>query len=256
MTRVTGMSVADAHRAAVDFSRRADGPELMDADDLPADRYAQVLRDLARVNIVTRAAAPTLRWLDAVTRAGPTTILDVGFGQGDMLRAIARWARARGRIVTLHGVDINPRSAPIARGCTAPGDAITYHTGDAAAVVAMMPAPPDVIISSLVAHHLTDADLVEFLRWMERTAQRGWFINDLHRHPLAWWGYRVLAAVMRVDPIVRHDGALSVRRAFHRADWGRLLEAAEIPPAAVAVRWSLPFRWAVGRVRPAMPDSA
>ena len=248
MTRVVAVRAAEARDDGVDFSRRADTPELMDADDLPAHRYAQVLRDLARVNIVTRAAAPTLRWLDAVTRAGPTTILDVGFGQGDMLRAIARWARARGRIVTLHGVDINPRSAPIARGCTAPGDAITYHTGDAAAVVAMMPAPPDVIISSLVAHHLTDADLVEFLRWMERTAQRGWFINDLHRHPLAWWGYRVLAAVMRVDPIVRHDGALSVRRAFVRREWDDLAAAAGIPVGAMTVHWSLPFRWAVGRM--------
>lgn len=241
--------VHGARRDVVDFTRRADGPELMDADDLPADRYAQVLRDLARVNVVTRAAAPTLRWLDAVTRAGATTVLDVGFGQGDMLRTIARWARRHGRTVALLGVDINPRSAPIASALTDSTEGIRYHTGDAAAFVAQMPTPPDVIISSLVAHHMTDAELVGFIGWMERTAMRGWFINDLHRHPLAWWGYRALAAMMRVDPIVRHDGALSVRRAFVRRDWEQALSAAGVSPDAVAVHWSVPFRWGVGRCR-------
>ena len=62
-------------------------------------------------------------------------------------------------------------------------------------------------------------------------------------------GYRLLAAGMRWDPIVRHDGALSVRRAFVRGDWERLLQAAGVPRHAVTVRWHLPFRLCVGRRR-------
>ena len=221
----------------------------MDALDLPAERYAAVLHDLARVNVATRAAAPTLRWLGEATR-GMThcTILDVGFGHGDMLRRIAHWARRRKLPVTLVGADINPRSAPIAAAATDPSLGITWHTGDAAALALR----PDLIISSLVAHHLTDAELTGFLRWMEATARRGWLINDLHRHPVAWVGFRALARLMAVDPIVRHDGALSVRRAFVREDWTRLLGVAGISHEVVAIRWSLPFRWAVGRVRSPM----
>jgi SAM-dependent methyltransferase len=236
--------------ARVDFTRRADEPELMDADDLPAVRYASVLHDLARVNRVTRAAPPTVRWLARATE-GLThyTLLDVGFGHGDMLRRIARWARARGQHPQLIGVDLNPRSAPIAQAATDPSLPIRYYTGDAAALTAADGTAPDFIISSLVAHHMSDPSLVEFLRWMDATARRGWFVNDLHRHPAAWYGYRALAAVMRWDPIVRHDGALSVRRAFVRADWDRLLQAAGVDAAAVRIDWSLPFRWAVGRLR-------
>lgn len=227
-----------------DLSQRAMEPEWMDDPALPKDRYATVLRDLARVNVVTRAAAPTLWWLDRATRGmAAFTLLDVGFGHGDMLRRIAMWAQRRGIRATLMGVDRDPRSAPVARAATPDMLGIAYRTGDAADVGMA----PDFVISSLVAHHMADEELVGFLQWMERTALRGWFVNDLHRNVLAWRGYQVLAALMRVDPIVRHDGALSVRRAFRRAEWEVLLERAGVPDAVL--RWFMPFRLCVGRLR-------
>ena len=71
-----------------------DREEEMDALDLPDARYARVLRGLARVNAVTLARRPTLRFFARILRArpegAPIRLLDVGFGHGDMLRAIAR----------------------------------------------------------------------------------------------------------------------------------------------------------------------
>ena len=226
-----------------DFARRADDPELMDADDLPAATYAALIADLARVNTVTLARPPTLRWLAQATRGvDGFSLIDVGFGHGDMLRAIAGWAGRAGKQAKLTGIDLNPRSAPVAAAASE-GLGITYLTGDAAALAGR----PDFIVSSLVAHHMRDDELVAFIAWMEATAVRGWFINDLHRHPVAWGGFRLLASVLRWHPIVRHDGALSVRRAFVRDDWTRLLAAAGVNGAQV--RWHLPFRWGVGRVK-------
>jgi 2-polyprenyl-3-methyl-5-hydroxy-6-metoxy-1,4-benzoquinol methylase len=229
-----------------DFSARATAPELMDADSMPANSYAVLIADLARVNTITRARPPTLAWLARATR-GMTrfSLVDVGFGHGDMLRAIARWAQQRGIEARLVGVDLNPRSAPVARAATDPALGITYVTGDAG----VLGFKPDFIISSLVAHHMADAELVGFMRWMETTARRGWFINDLHRHRIAWSGFRWLAGVLRWHPVVRHDGALSVRRAFVRADWDRLIAAAGLAQPPVRVRWRMPFRWAVGRIK-------
>lgn len=231
---------------AVDFTRRATAPELMDASDLPFDRYAAVLTDLAQINGMTRAATPTLRWLARTTRGMSSfTLLDVGFGHGDMLRRIARWARAHNMHATLTGVDLNPRSEVVARAATPASDGITYCTGDAAA----LDVRPEIIVSSLVAHHMTDDELVEFLRWMDRTATCGWFVNDLHRHWVAWLGFRLLAVLMRWHPIVQHDGALSVRRAFTRVEWEQLLARAGIARNTVTIRWSFPFRLCVGRAK-------
>lgn len=230
----------------VDFRHRATEAELMDADDLLPAIYAALIADLARVNTITLARPPTLRWLAKATQGIDSfSLVDVGFGHGDMLRAIARWASKAGKTARLVGVDLNPRSAPVARAATTAELTIDYRTGDAAA----LDFTPDYIISSLVAHHMTNAELPGFLRWMEQTAARGWFINDLHRHRIAWTGFRLLANLLRWHPIVRHDGALSVRRAFVRSDWDALLSTAGLTQPPVEIHWHMPFRWGVGRTK-------
>jgi 2-polyprenyl-3-methyl-5-hydroxy-6-metoxy-1,4-benzoquinol methylase len=238
-----GAMPADWPTAKLDFARRAGLPEIMDDDALDAGTYAAVIGNLAEVNSLTRARPPTLAWLQAQTRGMKRfTLIDVGFGHGDMLRAIARWAKVQGISAELVGVDLNPRSAPVAQAATPDALGITYVTGRAQD----LGVAPDFIISSLVAHHMDDAELVGFIAWMQATALRGWLVNDLHRHWLAWAGFCALAALLRWHPIVAHDGALSVRRAFTRADWTRLLAQAGV---AGNVRWHLPFRWTVASCR-------
>ena len=221
---------------------RSQADELMDADDLDAATSADVVGDLATVNTVTMARRPTLDFLARAT-AGRTRfrLLDVGFGDGDMLRRIARWAEANGIEAELVGVDLNPRSEQAAR---AHGGDIRYVTGDYADLAQE---PWDVIVSSLVAHHMTHDQLVAFLRFMEAHASAGWFVNDLHRHGFAHWGFPVLATLARWHPIVRHDGTLSIARSYRPDEWPPLLAEADITQAKV--RRVFPFRLCVERLR-------
>ncbi len=221
---------------------RSQAEELMDADDLDAGTYAAVVGDLATVNSVTMARRPTLDFLDrAIGDRKSLRLLDVGFGDGDMLRRIARWADARGIAADLVGVDLNPRSEQAAR---AHGGDIRYVTGDYADLA---DEPWDVIVSSLVAHHMTHDQLVAFLRFMERHARAGWFVNDLHRHGFAHWGYPILARLARWHPIVRHDGTLSIARSYRPDEWPPILAEAGITAAKVARVF--PFRLCVERLR-------
>ncbi len=224
---------------------RAEAEELMDADDLPADTYAAVVADLARVNRVTLAARPTLDFLArAAGGADKLRVLDVGFGDGDMLRRIAGWTARRGIAADLVGIDLNPRSEAAARAHTPPGLPITWRTGDYADLAG---GGWDVVISSLVAHHMTPPQLIAFLRFMEAEAARGWLVNDLHRHGFAHAGYPLLAALARWHPIVRHDGRLSIARSYRPAEWPPLLGAAGINHARVFR--AFPFRLCVERLR-------
>ena len=226
------------------LAARADEDEQMDAADLDCDTYARILRDLARVNRITLAAQPTLAFLArALPGATRFRLLDVGFGQGDMLRSIARWAKARGIAADLVGIDLNPNSAPAARAVTPREMRIDYRTGDYAA----LDGPFDLIVSSLVTHHMNHGQLVAFLRHMERVARRGWMVNDLHRHRLAYAGFPVLARAMGWHRIVREDGTLSIARSFRAPEWQALLAEAGIADARIERRF--PFRLCVERIR-------
>jgi hypothetical protein len=105
----------------------------------------------------------------------------------------------------------------------------------------------DFVISSLVAHHMSDGELRTFLRWMEANARRGWLVNDLHRHAFAYRGYPFLARLLRVHRIVREDGQLSIARSFRPQEWEHILASAGIDGARVERRF--PFRLCVERLR-------
>ncbi|WP_448586949.1 methyltransferase domain-containing protein [Thermaurantiacus sp.] len=220
----------------------------MDTVDLPAADLAACLADLERVNRLTRAAAPTLAFLERLTRGWPQgaelRLLDAGSGEGAMLRRIRRFALARGLRPRLVGVDINPKAALAAR--AAGGEGIEWVTADIFEAAPRF--RPHVVTSALFAHHLDDAGVVRFLRLMEETASHGWFVNDLERHPLAFHGFRLLAGLMRWHRFVRHDGPVSIARAFVAADWARYLAAAGI--AGATLHRHVPFRLCVARLKP------
>ena len=106
----------------------------------------------------------------------------------------------------------------------------------------------DVVISALFTHHLDDNQVASFLRMLERTATLGWFINDLHRHPVAYHGFRALSRVAGWHRFVQHDGPISVARSFRRAEWRRFLHRAALGHVA-EVRWHVPFRYCVSRFK-------
>ena len=233
------------------LAARSDAPELMDTECVEFEEFRDCLRQLEALNRWSLAYRPTLAWLKRAATAtgrGPVSILDVGSGYGDMLRRIRGWARARGVAVELVGIDLNPWSERAAMLATPDGDrAIRYETGD---VFALAPDRRfDLVISSHFAHHLDDSGLVRFLRWMEERAERGWFINDLHRHWLPYWFLRGLFAVGRFNRLVVHDGPVSVTRSLTRRDWEDALARAGIDRSAVEIRWCMPFRWGVGRLK-------
>lgn len=230
-----------------DLSTRALEEELMDAPDLDPAVYTRVLSDLAKVNRVTLARRPTLAFLGrALKGASQFSLLDVGFGDGDMLRAIARWADKRGITAALTGIDLNPGSAPAARAHTPADTAIDWLTGDYAALAGQ---GFDFVISSLVAHHMTHDQLIAFLRFMEAEARIGWLVNDLHRHRFSALGFPLLARAMRWHEIVRLDGTLSIARAYRPGEWPPILAEAGLAPGTARVFRAFPFRLCVERLR-------
>jgi len=235
--------------AEVDFRRRVsprDLPELMDGDCSYED-FRGCLRSLEQINRWLLGYRPTLAWLKRLPPAlrDPVHIVDVGSGGGDLLRQIAAWARRRGIAVQLTGIDLNPYAARAAAESSPKELGIDWVTGNA--LEYRHEKPVDIVVSSLMAHHLEDEEIVVLLRWMEATAQAGWFINDLERSELSCRMFTLVDRLAGWHRFVRHDGPVSFRRAFREEDWARLLAAAEVPRGAVTVEHWRPGRLCVGR---------
>lgn len=227
------------------LAERLIAEELMDDPDLDPVTYGNVVHDLARVNRLTLAYRPTLAFLErAIGSKRQFSLLDVGFGDGDMLRRIARWAGTKGIEAKLVGVDLNPRSEQAARSAHHSGGPVEYLTGDYADLAGE---GFDCIISSLVAHHMSRDELIAFLRFMDAEAALGWFINDLHRHRVAYLFYPLLAGLMRWHPIVRHDGKMSIARSYRPAEWAPLLAEADVRDAKV--KRYFPYRLCVEKLQ-------
>jgi len=230
------------------LAARSTADERMDTDCADFEDYRRCLRDLARVNTVTLTHRPMLNWLARETAGLQAfSLLDVACGHGDALRRVQRWAARRGITARLEGIDLNPWAIRAAQEATEPSAGIVYRNSDVFDVTDSF----DFIVSSQFTHHLDDAMVVRFIAWMEAQARRGWFIGDLHRHWLPFYGFGVLAWAARWHRFVLSDGRISIARAFVPQDWHRLLRAAGFAEGDAEVTWHVPFRLCVARHCPA-----
>ncbi len=230
-----------------DFNQRSTQPELMDTESVSFAEFHDCLNTLSTINTFTLAYRPTLRWLERMVGGAGSgesiAVLDIGCGGGDMLRHIWKWARERNLAIELAGIDLNPLAKESAEQVT-PADApIRFETAN---LFSLDPGRrADFIVSSLFTHHLTDGELVRFLRWMDCHATRGWFINDLHRHPLPYFFIKYAVRLLFSNRMIRHDAPVSVARSFTASEWQNLLSEAGIPAERTRIEWFFPFRYGV-----------
>lgn len=228
----------------VDLSRRSNESELMDGENISFAEFHHCLQSLETINELTLAYRPTLKWLQPwLESPEAVSILDAGCGGGDMLRRIEK-AGGKGEL-DLIGVDLNPWSKRSAE-LSDKSSSARYTTAN---VFHFQPEREiDLIICSLFTHHLSDEELVDFLRWIDRRAEKGWFINDLHRHPLPYHFIKAATRIFSRNRLVRNDAAVSVARSFTHPDWRRLLDKAGTGDR-VRIEWHFPFRLCLSCVK-------
>jgi SAM-dependent methyltransferase len=235
--------------SALDFRARAQLVELMDGP-VSLKVLRSYLRGLARTNRLFFGHRPVMLWLESLQNvlkkmAQPIRILDVGCGYGDGLRRIEQWAASRGIAVELTGLDLNPDSAAIAADATPAVSRIQWVCAD---IFAYTPSKPlHLIVSSLFTHHLSNDEIIQYLKWMELHVELGWFINDLSRGAVSYHFFRAFSRLARLHPCVQHDGPISILRSFVPEDWREMCTAAGIGPEEVLIRNVKPGRLCVER---------
>lgn len=227
------------------FKSRSYQKELLDRNDIP---FADIKRNMQELDFINRKLGGhdiTLDGIVALIKDAAVfnkrlNIVEIGCGGGDNLRAIKEWSAQIKLPVRLTGIDINEDCIAYAAE-QARNRGIRFIRSDYRLV--QLTPKPDIVFSSLFCHHFTDEELIEQLQWMEENSSLGFFINDLHRHPLAYYSIKLLTTLFSKSYLVKNDAPLSVRRGFTRKEWQALFEKASIK--AYQCRWRWAFRWLI-----------
>jgi len=220
----------------------------MDDLTLATDALRQNLRELEVTNrllggneVTTRGIAELFNSQFSILNS-QFSIADLGCGGGDMLRLIAGFFRNKRISAALTGVDANAFMLDYARERTRDFPEITYRKLDVFSEE-FSNTSFDVVTMTLFCHHFSDEQLVELFKTLRRQTRLGLVINDLHRHPLAYYSIWAIAMLLRTSHLYRHDSRLSVARAFRRSELESLLRRAGFTRFRIVWRWA--FRWEV-----------
>jgi ubiquinone/menaquinone biosynthesis C-methylase UbiE len=220
------------------FPERRLDRELIDGPALAHDALAKSLDQVAAANRWLGGERSLRRHL-AHLRHEDIRLLDVGTGNGWVLRRLLSWARAGGGRWRGVGLDLHPQVIAIARG--APGDDDSRLVRGDARHLPFASDSFDVAICTLTLHHFTDEDAVQLMAELGRVARRLVLVSDLERQPLAYLSARVLALTWwRTNPFTRFDGPLSVLRSFTPGELKDLGRRSGLE--GVLVRRHFPFR--------------
>lgn len=223
-----------------DFSQRSTQDELMDDPDAPEKELWQNLRELEVINKYLGGYRVVLEGLNKLDLPKETSVMDLGSGGGDTLRAIADWMNKRQRTARLTGIDYNPVMTAYATQHSKYYPAITFRTLDIFDE-ALTAEKADVVTCSLFCHHFAHDSLVKLIRRMRELCIEAIVINDLHRHWFAYYSIKMITGICSKTYMVKHDAALSVARAFTRKDWEQVMRDAGISQYELTWKWA--FRW-------------
>jgi SAM-dependent methyltransferase len=233
----------------LDPTKRSVEAEWLDQPGLDPQELEEVLGALARFNRIFLGHRPILRWVRmamSFDHNGPITLVDVGCGYGDLLRAIRKWGLQHDLNMNLIGVDLNPETVRIARSVTSQSEQIQFRVANAFDLDVGVPI--DLMICSLVTHHMEDAEISDLITLMDQQSHRGWAICDLQRSRSLYHLLRLAGLLTRTHPIVIRDGQTSVMRSLTRAEWVQRVFEAGVSLEDVQIRWFF-FRFLISRLK-------
>lgn len=224
------------------ITARSQEKELMDLDTsyYSEEEYQQCLKKLFKVSKLLGFFRDTVKILKKLPNN--ITIVDIGCGGGLFLLNLSKLFPK----MNMLGLDICPQAI-----ATAQQILESWKKKQANISVSFqlqqqeypfVAKNMDVIVTTLVCHHMSDDEIILFLQQSLWLANELVIINDLHRHRIAEWLFRLISPFFR-NRLISHDGLISIRRGFSRHELKLLLKLAGIHE--YQIKWRFPFRWQI-----------
>ncbi len=231
----------------MDTTFRSNAPEQMDDFAMEGEILTDALDKIAKINQLLGGNKLTLQGVAQLLKGSSNRvirILDVGCGNGDMLRTLAKYAKRTNRNFQLYGIDANPFTIKYAESLSSQFPNISYQCSD------ILEDPGnkeqyDIIICTLTLHHFKDAEIVRLLGNFSKQSSLGFVINDLHRHAAAYYLFTMLCFLFRLNDMSREDGLVSILRGFKRADFMKYAKQLHFKKFSLKWKWAFRYQWIV-----------
>nr|WP_121273283.1 methyltransferase domain-containing protein [Pedobacter schmidteae] len=236
----------------LDTSRRSNSPEIMDDFNLEGEILRDALNKIAYINKLlggNKVTMDGLKWLlktklQHQPANSEITILDVGCGNGDMLRTLARYAEKQQLNFKLQGIDANAFTIRHAQELSTEYPNISYSCANIFEEI-KQPRQYDVILCTLTLHHFEDDDIITLMKGFKTQSALGIVINDLHRSKLAHRLFAALCVVFRLNHMSREDGLISILRGFKKEELERFSRQLNFNTYILNWRWAFRYQWII-----------
>lgn len=227
----------------IDLTKRSEQPELMDDFKEGLQALRIVFDDINRVNAILGGNNITINAVARLIKENPQesyTIVDMGCGDGNMLREVARYGRKNKHTIQLIGIDLNREALQLAKEASVSYPEIEYQHRDILQIESNE-LKCDIVINTLCMHHFLDKDLLTFLEKFNELASIAVVINDLQRSSWAYYLFKLFSLIFIKTKIAQIDGLISISKGFLKSDL--IQYSKKLLHVQHEIKWKWAFRY-------------
>jgi 2-polyprenyl-3-methyl-5-hydroxy-6-metoxy-1,4-benzoquinol methylase len=228
------------------LKERSDQFEIMDDMTMSGPELKRTLDLLASINLYLGGNALTLNGIEkmmaSVSKEKPIRIVDLGCGNGDMLRKLHVFGKKMGYDLELLGIDANPASVAYASELSAGMENVSFSTVNIFSPE-FREMEYDIAIATLFMHHFSDEEITELISGIKKKSSIGVLVNDLHRSELAYALFWVISLFFG-NHVARNDGLISIRKSFRRKDLEKYAQEVK-GKSSIQWRWAFRYQWII-----------
>jgi 2-polyprenyl-3-methyl-5-hydroxy-6-metoxy-1,4-benzoquinol methylase len=232
----------------INTKHRTNEPEIMDDFALKGETLRDALDKIAKINRLLGGNRLTLQGvqqlLKGVSKDQDVTIVDIGCGNGDMLRVLAEYGKEHNYSFKLIGIDANAFTISHAEMLSKNYSNIYYQCEDIfeSEFKSMQ---YDIVLCTLTLHHFKDKEILSLMKVFCENANIGIVINDLHRSTIAYRLFQALCFVFQLNEMSRDDGLVSILRGFKKAELEQYSKTLQLKKYTLQWKWAFRYQWII-----------
>lgn len=232
----------------MNFNKRSTAAELMDDPSLPEADLKLALKDIALVNRFLGGNAITIKALEHMIARSPDKkewkVVDVGCGDGELLRQITHYFKDKPYTIDFLGVDINIKSINRARQKSVGIKQLAFSTQNILTINEST-FDCDVILCTLTMHHFSDEQLIAFMKKFQKLASIGIIVNDLQRSKVAYRLFQLFSGIFMKSKIAKYDGRISIARSFRKEELETYSKQLALRDYSINWKWAFRYVWVI-----------